>query len=230
MKKFLNINALIIAGIILLVVAVAVSNKVKELEVDHSKLPQKVAESRGFIRWITNLKNKDFVIDADEFRLKEENEIYNTKWVKVYSIDEPGRAEEFAKNITDHQNLDKVIFSPSGKQFLDFRNIQREGYAPNEVHHYGQRDNKIIDSRLVDCSVRSNCYFDRAYFLDNDVFVISEISRNIDKKDTTAPDCQPTQECSYTFKVHVVDLVNNSRLIYESKPFTIILADKIKDL
>ncbi len=200
-------------------------NKYEEMQIDRSKLPKKVEDSNGFQRWITNLKNKDLVIEADEFTMLEENEIYNTKWVKVYSIDDEARKKEYDENIEAKQNIKKVIFSPSGMQYLDYRPEIRDGYQPNEVHHYGIRDNQIIDSRIVDCSVRANCYFDRAWFLDNDVFVITEISRNIDKKNTTTPVCLPTESCTYTYKIHVVDLVRNSRLIYESDPFETILEE-----
>jgi len=200
-------------------------NKYEEMQIDRSKLPKKVEDSNGFQRWITNLKNKDLVIEADEFTMLEENEIYNTKWVKVYSIDDEVRKKEYDENIENKQNIKKVIFSPSGMQYLDYRPEIRDGYQPNEVHHYGVRDNQIIDSRIVDCSIRANCYFDRAWFLDNDVFVITEISRNIDKKNTTTPICLPTETCTYTYKIHVVDLVRNSRLIYESRPFETILEE-----
>lgn len=200
-------------------------NKVKQRAVDHSKIPQKVETNKKFQRWITNIKNNSVDIDADGMKLLEENEIYNTKWMKVYSNDEPGRAEEFAKNIESHKGLDKVVFSPSERIYIDYRPIARDGYGANEIHYYGQRDNKIIDARILDCSLRANCYFDRAYFLDNDVFVISEISRTIDKKDTIAPLCDVDSMCTYSFKLHVVDLVNNSRLIYETNSFDVKLSE-----
>ena len=206
-------------------------NVQEQLSIDQSKLPEKVEENKGFQRWITNLKNKglDFV-DADEFTLIEENEIYNTRWMQVYSLDEKGRQEEFDQTITKHQNLNNVIFSPSERLFIDYRNIKRGTYKANEVHFYGLRDDKIIDARILDCSVRANCYFDRAYFLSNDVFVISEFSRTIHKHDSVAPKCSLDAECEYSIKIHVIDLINNSRLVYESKPFNIILSQLIPEL
>jgi hypothetical protein len=203
----------------------------EQLSIDRSKLPEKVEEEKGFQRWITNLKNKglDFV-DADEFTLVEENEIYNTKWMEVYSFDEPGRQEEFEQTIRERKDLPKVIFSPSERLFIDYRNEKRNGIKANEVHFYGARDDKIIDARILDCSVDANCYFDRAYFLSNDVFVISEFSRNIHKRDKTAPKCAIDEECTYSIKIHVIDLINNSRLVYESKPFNIVLSQLIPEL
>ena len=97
----------------------------------------------------------------------------------------------------------------------------------NEVRLYGLKEDKILDARVLDCSVKGNCYFDRAYFLDNDVFVISEFSRNINKKDPAATECMVTDTCTYTIKIHVVDMVHNKRLVYESKPFDTVLSDLI---
>ena len=219
------------AGIFLLVGFGVVINVQEQLSVDRSKLPEKVEEHKGFQRWITNIKNKGLnFVNADDFALTEENEIYNTKWMKVYSLDEEGKQEEFEKTIAEHQKTKKIIFSPSERLFIDFRNIIRNGYKPNEVHFYGVRDDKIIDARILDCSEKANCYFDRAYFLSNDVFVISEFSRNIHKRDTTTPDCSKNTECTYTIKIHIIDLINNSRLVYESKPFNIVLSELIPDL
>lgn len=230
MKK-LRVEHLLVVLIFLLVAAGVVINVRQQLSIDRSKIPEKVEENKGFQRWITNVKNKGLdQINADEFRLIEENEIYNTKWMKVYSLDDQTALQNFDTQSEKLKNTDKVIFSPSGRAFIDYRHLNRDGYKPNEVHYYGIRDDKIIDARILDCSVRANCYFDRAYFLDNDVFVVSEFSRNINKKDEVTPLCPTDQECTYTIKLHVIDLINNSRLVYESKPFKIVLSDLIPEL
>jgi uncharacterized membrane protein (DUF106 family) len=44
----------------------------KQRSIDKSKLPERVEENKLFQRWITNLKNHDLNIEADEFKLKEE--------------------------------------------------------------------------------------------------------------------------------------------------------------
>lgn len=212
----------IIVILILIFVAVGVYSNVKEQRlIDHSKLPSKVEESVGFQRWITNLRNKGLATEADEFMLAEENEIYNTKWLNIYSLDEPGKQVEYNDYISSHKNIKKIVFSPSEHEFLDYRNVERDGYFPNEVHFYGLKEDKIIDARILDCSARANCYFDRAYFLSNDLFVISEISRDMDKKDTSTPSCDINSICTYTIKLHLIDLINNKRYVYESKPFEV---------
>ena len=202
----------------------------EQLSIDRSKIPEKVESSKGFQKWITNVKNKGFEIEADEFTLIEENEVYNTKWIKVFSLDEPGRKEELNQTLQEHQDIKKVVFSPSDREFIDYRAEDRFYLAPNEARLYGQREDKILDARILDCSIRANCYFDRAYFLDNDVFVISEISRTIDKKDEMAVECLPKEECQYSFKLHVIDLINNKRFVYESTPFNVVLNDVLLEL
>jgi len=224
-------SELAVVALIFMFVAAGVALNLREQKaVDMSKLPQKVEQFRQFQRWITNLKNKDLIIEADEFRMIEDVEIYNTKWMKVYSLDEPGKRAEFENYLLQRKNTEKIVFSPSELELIDYRNISRDGYLSNEAHFYGQKEDKIVDARVLDCSTKANCYFDRAYFLSNDLFVITEISRNINKKDPTTPNCATSETCMYTFKLHLVDLINNSRLVYESKPFEAVLDQLIPKL
>lgn len=230
MKK--TLSAILTTAIFSTVAFGVYINVQKQKAVDHSKIPEKVELHRSFQRWITNLKNNDVDVGADDFRLLEENEIYNTKWIKIYSIEEKGKREEYDQTLQAHKDLDKVEFSPSERIFIDFRNTQRGDYAPNEVHLYGLKEDKIIDARILDCSVSTNCYFDRAYFLDNDVFVISEFSRKVEKgeRGKNLTHCSLDQNCTYTIKVHVIDLINNKRFIYESGEFDLILSELIPEL
>ena len=173
----------------------------KQRSVDKSKLPERVEQNRLFQRWITNLKNKDMNIEADEFKLKEENEIYNTTWMNVYSAEDLKQKTLYDETIEKHMGKDKVVFSPNERVFVDFRNVDRGDVMKNEVRLYGLKEDKIIDARVLDCSLKGNCYFDRAYFLDNDVFVITEFSRNINKKDPNAKLCAVDKVCTYTIKL-----------------------------
>ncbi len=225
-----KIETLCVFFISLLVVATVFINIRKQMEVDHSKIPPKVELSSSFQKWITNLRNKGVQLEADEFTLVEENEIYNTKWMKIYSMDEPGMAEELDRVLLENRNQAKVIYAPSDRHFIDFSNKERYGYQSNEVRLYGLKEDKIIDAKVVDCSVRGNCYYDRGYFLDNDVFVVTEVSRNITKHDETVPACLPSETCTYSFKLHLVDLNRNSRIIYESTPFDAVLDKLIPEL
>jgi hypothetical protein len=230
---------LLTTAIIILIALTVYSNYAEQLAVDQSKLPEKVEVSKGFQRWITNLKNKEFEIEADDFVLVEENEIYNTRWMKVTSYDLLEVKEEYASVIAEHQDIKKVRFSPSERAFVDYRHEERSGYEPNEIRFYGLRDDKVIDARFLDCSVRANCYFDRAFFLtnSNDAFFVSEISQDIKKiKDEDGnerpgpPVCTEEEICTYTFKLHVIDLKTNSRLVYRSLPYELILANILAEL
>jgi len=228
MKKYLNV-----ALVTIIFIAISFGlyiNVKKQSEVDRTRLPDKVALNRLFQRWVANLRKKGLVIEGDEFKLKEDNEIYNTTWMTISSIDNPGKKAEFDATLASHSETPGVVFAPSNTLFIDFRNKPRDNVFANQVRLYGLKEDKIIDARILDCSVRANCYFDRAYFLDNDVFVITEFSRNISKKDETVSICPATQSCTYTVKLHLVDLMHNKRYVYESKPFDIILSDWIPNL
>lgn len=225
-----SLDKILVSIIFVSVASGVILNLKQQASVDRSKLPAKVEEDRLFQRWITNIKNHDFEIEADEFRLKEENEIYNTTWMNVYSPDDPKQMELYEKTIAEHKDVEKVIFNPNGRVFIDFRNIPRGDVMSNEVRLYGLKEDKILDARVLDCSTKGNCYFDRAYFLDNDVFVISEFSRDINKKDSTVTECRTTDICTYTIKIHVIDMIHNKRLVYESEPFDIVLSDLIFSL
>lgn len=202
-------------------------NYYEKKSVDRSKLPSKVEESTGFQRWLTNLKNKDFEIEADEFRLVEDNEIFNVSWTKVFSIEDETALNDFTTRFAETEDQKKVVYSPNDVQFVDYRILDRYGYKVNEVYLFGKRDSKIYDTKLVDCSINANCYFDRAFFLEdsNDTVVISEVSRTIDKKSQDSPICTVDDLCEYSFKLHVVDLLRNKRYVYESKPFMGVMAD-----
>jgi hypothetical protein len=225
MKKRSTI--ILATGIFLSVIFGVFLNIKQQMSIDRSRLPKKIEENRLFQRWITNIKNNDFEIEADEFQLKEENEIYNTTWMNVYSIDEPEQKELYEKTLEDHKNVDKVVFSPNQQVFVDYRPVPKGEALANEVRLYGLKEDKIIDARVLDCSLKGNCYFDRAYFLDNDVFVISEFSRDINKKDTSVLSCSINEVCTYTIKIHIVDMVHNKRLVYVSKPFEKALSEFI---
>lgn len=218
-------------SILLFTVLGVSSNIMQQRAVDKSKLPEKVELSKGFQRWITNLKNKNLDIEADEFRLADDTQLYNSKWTSIASIEDSGKLQEFETLLAEHREIKKyVVFSPSKREFLDYRNIERYGYMPNEVRFYGQKEDKIVDTKILDCSVEANCFFDRGYFINNDLLVVSEISRNIDKKDKNPIPCSMQEECEYTIKIHVIDMINNNKLTYVSKPFGTVLETLIPQL
>lgn len=199
------------------------SNIKQQIAVDRSKIPSEIENSKGFQRWITNLKNNDVDVSADDFVLLEENEIFNTKWTKVFSVKDEAAKELFDRTLRSNLNTKKVIFSPNKQAIIDYRDEK-------ESQYYGIRGDKIVQSRLVECSQNINCIVDRAYFISDNLMVISEISRNIDKHQANIPICNLDQVCTYTVKTHVIDLELNSRAIYESKPFEVVLKNLAPEL
>jgi len=224
-------KAVLLIIIILALVGAGVYVNVRaQMAKDFSKIPSKVELSRNFQRWITNLKNNKVDVSADDFKMTEENEIYNSVWMKVYSMDDPEKKKLYDDTIANSQNIKKIVWSPSNREFIDYRFEVRAEYQPEDVRFFGQKEDKIIDARVVSCKKEANCYFDRAYFLDNDVFIISEISRNIKRDDPNTVACTVDSLCTYTIKLHVIDLTRNSRYVYESKPFDVVLLALIPEL
>lgn len=231
-----NKSTLLIVALIFTIVGIGVTSNINEqLSVDRSRLPEKVEDSKGFQRWLTNAKNKGFDIEADEFVLKEENEVYNTQRVKVYNADTEEAMAQLEDVLAFYAEIeDDVEFSPSERQILDFRSQIRtvgtgEEYHENEVHYYGLRDDKIIDSKILRCDLKANCYYDRGYFLDNNSFVISKVSRNLKRDEEFIP-CAKNEVCTYIFTLNVIDLNLNSNLIYVSEPFEAVWDEMIPNL
>ena len=171
-------------------------------------------------------------IGADNFSLKDKNEVYTAVFLEVSRLETEEEIAAHLELVASYGELDDVAISPNERQFLDYRHERRDGYYPNEVHYYGLRDDKLIDTKILSCLDAANCYFDRAYFLDNHTFVLSEISRNdVTKTDLDAEtfiECAIEEVCTYTFKLHFIDLINNARYVYESAPFDKVLADMVQ--
>jgi hypothetical protein len=209
------------------VVGTVVSNYAEEYAVDNSKLPDKVERSKEFQKWINNHK-KRFTLEADSFRFKEKNEFFNSAFITIKSSDDEIALKEHQEKLARFATYPSVRFSPNEFEFLDYRHEKREGdkYAANDVYYHGLREDKIIDTKILSCKIELNCYFDRGFFIDNNGFVISEISRNVDKKDIPImKPCAFNDICTYTIKLHVYDFINSSRYVYESMPIDINLAE-----
>lgn len=219
----ISLVTLIFAG----VVGVVTSNYMEKLAVDNSKLPSKVENSKEFQKWINNHK-KRFDLEADKFLLKEKNEVFNSANLKIQSSDNPAANEAHQELLARFKDYKNVRFSPNGFEFLDYRHETRENdlYTAFDVYYHGLREDKIIDTKILSCKPELNCYFDRGFFIDNHTFVISEFSRNIDKKDIpNMKPCGMNEICTYTIKLHVFDFINSARFVYESKPFEMNLGE-----
>ncbi|MBI2414519.1 hypothetical protein HYV31_01575 [candidate division WWE3 bacterium] len=212
------------------VIGVVISNYIQEFAIDNSKLPSKVENSKEFQKWIINHK-KRLTLEADEFKLKEKNEVFNSANLKIRSVEDEIASSEHLTKIELFKNYRGVRFSPNEFEFLDFRHELRENglYTENDVYYHGLREDKIIDAKILSCRPELNCFFDRGFFIDNHTFVISEFSRNIEKKDIpNMIPCSTSENCTYTIKLHVFDFINSARFVYESKPFELNLIEMSK--
>lgn len=207
-------------------------NYSQKLQVDSVKLPSYVEQHKNFQKWITNHKNKDINLEADDFRLLEESEVYNTQRLKLYPLTDLIMLEKYNELVKDQANVVDKRTSPDGKQFVNYVYDYRIGlsnttYLPSDVWYLGIRGDRIIENKLVSCNVKANCIVDRAFFISDDVIVVSEVMRDIDT-DLSYPPCSVTEVCTYKIRLNVMDIAQNSNLIYESPGFELVLADKIE--
>lgn len=230
MKKLITL--LLVLSIMGLVSFNVYNNYRLEQAEDLSKIPLEIEENRNFQRWITNLKNKGIDVGADDFRLDEEHGLFNTKWLKIESTNDTDSLR-FYKQTFDFYKKEKlyhVIFSPNDQALLDFRISPKFGFNANEPVYFGIRDGKIYTLRITDCPDYANCYFDRAYFIDDDIFVLTEFSLERPENDTTPILCGISEICPYRIKLHLVDISNNSRLEYKSPILELNLESTIPEL
>lgn len=231
MNKLL-ISKILVGLVFLLVIATIYSNYREQLAIDRSKIPESMEYAEEFQDWIINMK-KQVNVSADEFRLQEVNEVFNSAHFDVSPKDNKKAYQDHLDKLKEFKKLDDVRFSPNGFQFLDFRHLTKvnEKYDSYDVYFHGLRENKIIDTKILSCEPLKNCYFDRAFFIDNDTFVISKYSRPIsdeDLKDENYDTCEIDEVCTYTIKLHLFDLINSDQFVYESKPYKVNLAEIVE--
>ncbi len=220
---------ILITAILLSVAGVITSNYMEKYAVDSTLLPEKIENGNEFQKWIRNHK-KRFDLDADEFVLLEKNELLNSANLTINSSDNKDAYKAHLDLIERFKEIDDVRFSPNEFEFLDYRRELREQgkYDINDVYYHGLREDKIFDALILSCDLEKNCYFDRAFFLDNHTFVISEFSRPISDKQVETGDyevCEIDEICEYTIKLHMFDFINSARFVYESEPYQLNLSE-----
>lgn len=230
--KIKLISKILVALVFVLVGATVYSNYREQLAIDRSKIPESMEYAEEFQDWIINMK-KQVDVSADEFRLLEVNEVFNSAHFDVSSKDNENAYQVHLNKLEEFEDLDDVRFSPNGFQFLDFRRETREDgkYEPYDVYFHGLRENRIIDTKILSCEPLRSCYFDRAFFIDNDSFVISKYSRPISDEDLENEGYEPCtldEVCTYTIKLHLFDLINSDQFVYESNPYEVNLAEIVE--
>ena len=231
MQKKLITKILVIL-IFILVGATIYSNYKEQLAIDRSKIPDSMEYAEEFQDWIINMK-KQVDVSADEFRLLEVNEVFNSAHFTVQSRDNKEAYQKHLNKLEEFSKYDDVRFSPNGFQFLDYRHKTRvdNEFEPFEVYFHGLRENKIIDTKILSCKPERNCYFDRAFFIDNDTFVISKYSRPITDENLKSGNYEPCafdEICTYTIKLHLFDIINSDQYVYESDSYEVNLSEIVE--
>jgi len=218
------LDKFLILAIFILVILVVYSNVKEEMSIDKSKIPAKLEENSKFQKWLTNAKNKGINVEADKFKFVEDSNIYNTIWTSTSSVDNDSARSDYENNMRILNAFKTSEKSPNEREVVNYDNTERFGFTKNQVFFYGLREDKILLTRVVDCELEANCFFHRAGFLDNHVFFVAELSlKDFTKKNQVT--CDPNKVCRYSFKIHFVDLINNSRTVYESEPFEGVFED-----
>ncbi len=191
-----------------------------------STLPAKITKNENFTAWVDEIavRSADAQIDLspDRFDRKDEREIYFWDRLNLSTLDDEEFLEEKDALWETYSGLDGVTFSPNGKIFIDYRNIFRRELNRNQVNLYGQRESILIDARILDCTMPNRCFFDTGYFINEDTFVIHELT-----VENTQEDCSLERNvCNYTVKIHLVELHNNKRSLYEGPGINLPILDK----
>jgi hypothetical protein len=225
-------KVLVVLALVVLISLGVYSNYVEKISIDRAKIPRFVEDHKNFQKWITNHKNKDIELEADAFRLLEESEVYNTQRLKLYPLNDARMLKKYNELFKAQEKVVDKRFSPDGKQFVNYQYDYRLGlssttYLPSDVWYLGIRGDRIIENKLISCNTKANCIVDRAFFISDDIIVVSEIMRDIDTDKPYAP-CGIDELCAYRVRLNVMDIAQNSNLIYESPSFDIVLSDKIE--
>ena len=181
---------------------------------DDKTFPSEIADHENFKTFQKEMSDAGIVVNPDEIIIKDQREIYNPDRIKVFSQQDEIKKTELEETTQSLRDVSGVTFSPDQKIILDYRNIARVGASSRQIRLFGIRSEKILDAPLLDCAISSECIYIDGYFIDNDSFVLHEIS--LARKD---PDCVVGSTCSYSIKIHYVELMQNQRSLYESTEF-----------
>jgi hypothetical protein len=211
-----NLDKILIILVAFMVTGVILKNFYDEYSIDKTKLPLKVETHPRFQSWKSNLKDNNLNIDGDNFKLIKDSNIFNTIWTTTISIDDEVARKLYEENMQTLLSFKESAKSPNEREVVNFTPTDRFGYTYKDVFFYGLREDRILSTKIANCYQHVTCNFHRAAFIDNHVFFITELSQK------TVPEeefkgCQEDEICEYTFKIHLVDLNNNSRTVYESE-------------
>ncbi len=207
-------------------IALGVYSNVQEKRAeDASRLPRDITSAKLFTRWTTNLKNKGVDIEVQSFKLVEEQEAFDSMSLEVFALGNSGAkqlmTQVFALPKDKHSH---IAISPDEKLLLDYR-FNEAPNAHQKAILYGEKDGKLIKALILECKAYQNCYFDRAYFLTDEKFVIHEFSLKEPNPNVLTP---ANSQAPYSIKTYIVDLGANKMRTYESETFDLNLAEWIE--
>jgi hypothetical protein len=233
MKTLIIERSLTFTALATLIFLGALLNFKEQKKIEDSKLPEYVEQNKYFQKWITNHKNSGIELEADEFRLFEENEVYNTARLIVFPVSDSLHNNAYKQLLNTYTNIKDARFSPNKAQIVDFRHEIRTGlsmneYKPYELLYVGLRKDRIIENKLLECSRDALCYIDRAYFVTDDIVVASTFTQNNEVPGKIFVPCSYEEKCEYTVTVYVMNIAANSSLVYKAPPLELRLSEKIE--
>lgn len=211
-----NLDKILILAISIFVAGVVTLNLHDQYSIDKTKLPIKLETHSRFQRWLSNLEDKGVDLEADRFTFLKDSNIYNTIWTSTVSIDDELSRKMYEDNMKVLLDYKESIKSPNEREIVNFTMSDRFGFSAKDVFFYGLREDRILRTKIANCYQHFTCNFHRGAFIDNHVFFIMELSQKAVPEEEFKG-CELDEVCDYTFKVHLVDLNNNSRNIYESE-------------
>ncbi len=199
--------------LIVFVLFAASINYLSSLKTNSEKLPLGLESEKRFQGWIRRWKDKFPQIESDTFKKIDAGEIISSTNPR-YSFSETDWDDVKLQIETAKKEKYNVISSDKN-QYLNFRSyfLESKEASSSYVYYYGVRENKLITGPIYECK-KTNCWFDRPFFLNPDLFYMAEIQ---EKLYPDAPDrCKKENICSYELYMHEFDLKKNKRTTFVS--------------
>lgn len=199
--------------LIFFVLSAASLNYLQSLKINSEKLPLGLESEKRYQGWIRRWKDKFPQIESDTFKKIDDGEIISSTNPR-YSFSETDWDDVKTTIETAKKNKYNVI-APDKNQYLNFRSYfsDTKEASSSYVYYFGVRENKTISGPIYECK-KTNCYFDRPFFLNPDLFYMAEVE---EKLYPDAPNrCKNEGICSYELLMHEFNLKKNKRTTFRS--------------
>ena len=202
-----------LVALCLLVVGGAATNYSQSLRANNAKLPEGLTDEPKYLKWIDKWQDRFPQLESDYFKKVDDGEIISSTNPR-YTFSEPNLEALFAE--IELRKTDKyTVISPDKEQFLTFRNWSTETKEATSsyVYYRGMRDNKELSGPIYVCR-KTDCYFDRPFFLTPDLFYLPEVQLKVYPDNPTR--CEQEGLCSYELFLHEFNLKTNKRNTFVS--------------